>query len=340
LSRQKQGGGVTALVFDIGGENARAALSDDRHRTLKALGWRGTLTLARQAEPIAAFEALLREISEELRAQSVERVCLGVPGPVTNGVVKRLPTILGEDLVDIDLVAVARRLWPQADLWICNELTSTGFAKLAAGWNSFFVMTCGSGIGGKLFIEGRPQIGRTGSGGEIGHWRVPGAPDLACDCGGRGHLGAFASGRGALRYAQHKARLEPGAFRASSLSSCVPRLEEITNEALVRQFHAADAWTVSIVRDVSRAIGGTLALIHLSSGVERFFITGGFAAALGPGFASLIAGEAAAAMWCTGLDWSEAIEVADSKTEWGLLGALEYMRRARPTFELAKVVTT
>ena len=232
------------------------------------------------------------------------------------------------------------RLWPRADLWICNEITSTGCAKLAAGWSSFFVMTCGSGIGGKLFIDGRPQIGRTGSGGEIGHWRVPGAPDLPCDCGGRGHLGAIASGRGALRYAQHKARLEAEAFRASALSACVGRAEEITNEALVWHFHAGDAWTVCIVADVARAIGSALALIHLASGVERFLITGGFASALGRGLADLVAGAAAASAWHTGVDWTEAIEVADSGTEWGLLGALEYMRRTEPVFASAKVEAT
>jgi predicted NBD/HSP70 family sugar kinase len=331
---------MTALVFDIGGQNARAALSDERHRSLKAFGWRSTLGLARKADPIAAFTALLREMTEELLAQSVERVCLGVPGPVVNGIVSRLPTILGEDLVDIDLVALAPRLWPRADLWVCNEITSTGCAKLAAGWNSFFVMTCGSGIGGKLFIDGRPQIGRTGCGGEIGHWRVPGAPDLPCDCGGRGHLGAIASGRGALRYARHKARSEPEAFRASALSACVGGVEGITNEALVRHFHAADAWTVSVVAEVARALGSALALIHLASGVERFLITGGFASALGPGLADLIAEEAAAAAWHTGLDWTGSIEVADSGTEWGLLGALEYIRRTEPVFASAKVVTT
>ncbi|WP_425276287.1 ROK family protein [Streptomyces carpinensis] len=51
----------------------------------------------------------------------------------------------------------------------------------------------GTGVGGALWAGGRLFAGPHGAAGEIGH--IPGFGDLACTCGGRGHLETLASGR-------------------------------------------------------------------------------------------------------------------------------------------------
>ena len=58
------------------------------------------------------------------------------------------------------------------------------------------IVTVGSGVGHKVFLQGLPVAGVNGRGGEIGHLRVDWAADaIRCDCGGSGHVGGLASGR-------------------------------------------------------------------------------------------------------------------------------------------------
>src|SRR5207253_5772742 len=110
-------------------------------------------------------------------------------------------------------------LWPGRPVLAVNDLTAAGARYVDLGHRDFGVLTLGSGVGGKLFVDGRPLLGSAGYGGEIGHWRVPGAPPIACDCGGIGHLSALASGRGIVRLARWRADRDPDGFEASGLAS-------------------------------------------------------------------------------------------------------------------------
>ncbi|MBO4254295.1 ROK family protein, partial [Streptomyces griseorubiginosus] len=66
-------------------------------------------------------------------------------------------------------------------------------------------MTLGTGVGGALWLKGALYDGSGGAAGEIGH--VPGFGELACTCGGRGHLETLASGRSiAARYRERTGR--------------------------------------------------------------------------------------------------------------------------------------
>ena len=323
---------MRTLVFDIGGENARAALSDSKGENLVRFAWRGTGSLNAEANPIQAFEAMLRDISEELGASMVARICLGVPGPVHDGIVRRLPTILGESVVNFDVVEMARRLWPKSAIWVCNELTSAGFEKVGSGWSDFLVITLGSGIGSKIFINGHPMLGERGFGGEIGHWRVPGAPEIRCDCGGRGHFAGLASGRGALQYLRYQAEHQLATYSRSGLGRDCPRPSDISSFQIVKHFLEGDDWTMAAMDKVAKIVGDAFGLLHLSVGIEKFFVTGGFGSALGSTFGQIIARHAEAGTWSTGIDWRSAVEIVDPKTEIGLLGALQYVTRVAPDF--------
>ena len=82
---------------------------------------------------------------------------------------------------------------------VLNDLAAAGFRYVAEGLSDFAIVTVGSGVGHKVFLGGRPLAGVNGRGGEIGHLRVDFSADaLACDCGGFGHVGGLASGRGAV----------------------------------------------------------------------------------------------------------------------------------------------
>lgn len=75
----------------------------------------------------------------------------------------------------------------------------------AEGEPNVLGMTLGTGVGGALWLDGALRSGPHGAAGEVGH--IPGFGDIACSCGGRGHLETLASGRAiAARYADRAGR--------------------------------------------------------------------------------------------------------------------------------------
>ena len=307
---------TAVLVFDLGGTQLRAGWFEDG--ALLRVARMSSDVVRSGDDPAAALAGALEALAGEVGARSPGAVSLAVPGPVHDGVVLRMPSLLGAEFRGgIDFGEMARRLWPGPPIYVCNDLTAAGQRYVAAGHRDFGVLTLGSGVGGKLFIEGRPLLGRRGYGGEIGHWRVPGAPLVACDCGGFGHLSALASGRGAVRLARWRAAEDPPAFAAARLGSA----DALTPEALVAAFHAGDPWARASIAASAEHLGAALAACALAAGLELFFLTGGFAVAAGEPFRALTAVAAARHAWSIGPDWDSMLRLAAPDEEPGLIGA-------------------
>lgn len=274
------------------------------------------------SDHLAILEQTLGRLGAEVGGLAAAAVVLAVPGPVRGGTVDRLPTFLGTRLDQgLDFAALGRRIWPATMIGVCNDLTAAGYHFVGEGFRDFLVVNLGSGVGSKLFVDGRPLLGALGHGGEIGHWRVPGARPLPCECGGEGHLGALASGRGALKLAQTVAEDAPDAFRASAAGRlCEAGGTALTTQTLVKALHLGDPWTKGVLQISATALGGALALCHLMTGTETFFFTGGFAAVCGEPLRQMIWRAAEAGGWPTGLDWRRAVIFSDPEIEHGLTG--------------------
>ncbi|WP_052413525.1 ROK family protein [Streptomyces glaucescens] len=155
------------------------------------------------------------------------------------------------------------------------------------------MVTVSSGVGNKVFRRGEVLLPEDGRGGEIGHLRVDFAADAPwCDCGERGHLGAVASGRGALRAASVLARRFPGSFARSALSAaCGGDPERLSAQQVAAGVRSHDAFAVRAVTPGVRHLARTLAVLHTALGVGRFIVMGGFARAAGPPYLRLLGTE-------------------------------------------------
>ena len=205
---------MAILVFDIGGTRTRAGLFDARHSTLLR-----SVTAATPNHldlPQSSFEQLRQELlslmcrlgAELVDPDAVTEIDVAFAGPIDPaGDVLAAPTIwgahqtspypLGEDMA---------RAWPGARVKVINDVTAAGYRYLRSSEEEFCIVTVSSGIGNKVFANGRALVGRNGSGGELGHLRVDDSASApVCECGGRGHLGAVSSGRAVLAYARKHA---------------------------------------------------------------------------------------------------------------------------------------
>jgi predicted NBD/HSP70 family sugar kinase len=331
-ARTKREGHGLFLVFDIGGTTLRGGVFDAASGGL----------VARTAIPSAEFgvargspaqlvgrlvqrlDALARALAGD-RLEEVDGAVVGFPGPMTDdGTVLAAPTLWPRRTVDpFPLRDLLAAVWRERTVTVINDVTAAAHAYAAPGRSTFCVLSVSSGIGHKVFVDGRPLTGPFGRGGEVGHVVVDRSEDAAeCECGERGHLGALASGRGMREAARRRAREEPAPFAASKLgrrSGGDP--DAVSAELLAACFRDRDPWSTGIVRAGAAHLGWVLALIHGVVGIEDFVIIGGFANALGPGFCAELGRAAARSCWSLGADWSRMVELGRLGDDAGLIGA-------------------
>jgi glucokinase len=316
----------TVLVIEVGGTNLRAArfdlmdhaLSDRVHAASPNIFGDG----GRRDARVTLFRSLRAIGDDALRGGTPDVVAVAFPGPLApGGVALAAPTVLGRG-VALPVRRECEALWPDASVFVLNDMTAAGYRYAHRGLRDFCIVTVGSGVGHKVFADGEPLLGRGGRGGEIGHLRVDWHPDApVCDCGGRGHVGSIASGRGVVRAARVAAVHDPAGFGASALAAASPDPSRIDSRALAEAFGTDDTWTHALVASSVRPLGQALAAIHLAVGVERFVLVGGFAFALGEPYRSMLADAADASSWELGFGWDEAVTFGLQDDDQGMIGA-------------------
>jgi C7-cyclitol 7-kinase len=339
-------GAKRCLVFDVGGTSIRAGLFEAHGNTLRNAVRRPTPShwMSRAGTAAEIEASVLREL--ESLGQCVcggdapDVVVVAFAGPVDpHGVVYTAPTVHGAAGFGAFRPAEALAgAWPAAEIRVLNDVTAAGYFYRRDAHEDFCIVTVSSGIGHKLFISGCPVTGPAGRGGEIGHWVVderPGA--LVCECGGQGHLGAIASGRGALMTARARAVHDAEAFRRSALAAEGYTAESLDNEALATAFLAGDVWAERVIEYGAEFLGAALAAIHLMAGVERFVIVGGFGLALDEPYRRLLVRAAASRCWDLGQHWDTMIEMGERGDHPALIGAGLFASGVKPLIRGAGV---
>jgi glucokinase len=254
----------------------------------------------------------------------ISSVAVSFPGPIdVERRVRAAPPLwgaLGE--YPFDLERALADAWPGTDVAILNDVTAAGYRYVGEAGADFAIVAVSTGIGSKLFVAGRPLLGARGQGGEIGHLRVDMSSDAApCDCGGRGHLAALASGRGVLARAREAAGRAPDEFLRSSLGeSTGGDPTRLSAETIAVAYRAGDAWAAARVAAAAQALAGTFATIHLAAGVDRFVLIGGFAIGLGPTFCNAVQSAASERCW-RGESGDVTVTLGQSDGRCALVGA-------------------
>lgn len=288
--------------FDIGGTNLRAAtvlieggnariLDQTRRATPSHLLIPDMPAASRLADVLDFVSDYARDAQARHHADAV---AAAFPGPVDQlGRVVALPTMWGvggQALCPIDLAVALRERLPGMQVRVCNDVSAAGY-RFAVSTPDFALFTLGSGVGLKVFVGGEPQVGPHGQGGELTHMVFdPSATAPVCDCGGRGHLGALASGRAWQR-----------------------RLGEGTAD----------------VHDFAEPLARAVAMLHFALGLECFLFAGGLAEALGEPLRQAIVARLPEQGWQIGQDWNAMVRLAPADDAHALLGgALSFARRA------------
>ncbi|MFG2501130.1 ROK family protein [Streptomyces sp. NPDC048441] len=270
-------------------------------------------------------EQIVREVTRHTADLAPRPVGVAFAGPITaDGLVLAAPTVWGRRGDPLPLGGLlTQRLGTPAV--VVNDLTAAAWRYAATEPEPFCLLTVSSGIGNKVFRDGDVLLDAAGHGGELGHWVCDPSPDAPlCDCGGRGHLGAIASGRGVLAAARRAAVADPVGFAGSRLAAlCAGHAGRIENPPLAKALTEGDPFSTGVLRAALVHLAQAVCAVFTSVGVCRYIVVGGFALAVGERYRQLLV-EELVRQGCFGLtpdriDAMVALGAADD--DHGLIGA-------------------
>lgn len=324
------------IVLDVGGTNSRIGrfeplsgrLSDvQRFPTPNHLRLTGASVDEIQVVLIAELAARIGGQNRDDRAIAVS---IAVAGPVNAaGEVVTAPTIWGRSGAPLPL---AERVAPRVGLpvYVMNDVTAAAWRFSRDEQEPFCVITISSGIGNKVFRNGEVLFGPNGEGGEIGHYRCdPSEGALPCDCGGFGHLGGIASGRGIVQLARRMAEENPGAFATSVLAAVSGDADKMTSHHIAEAVRGRDAFALGVLQRSLAFLASAIVAIYTAIGIRRFILVGGFAWAIGDAYVEHLLTELQR-IGCFGLgeeDLARMVRLGPADDECGLIGAGMHLDR-------------
>jgi predicted NBD/HSP70 family sugar kinase len=289
----------TALVFDLGGTHLRCACFT-RERELANFTQERIGSFRDGLSPSAIWDEVLKKIvgyvsNSASLVESVAPLAISFPGPLhEDGRIVNAPTVTGLDEKVPDILGeLARRT--SREVYLLNDVSAAAlYLARQSPWERFTVVTISSGIGSKVCCRSSGKITLFDKGpyaGEIGHLSVD-ESEMApvCDCGGKGHLGAIASGRGVELLARREAQADSAAF---SRSLCYLEFgataDTLNNEDhLVPSIRKRDDWALNVLEQACRPLSQVLNSVVLALGLQGIFIIGGFACSIGPIYPELL----------------------------------------------------
>ncbi|WP_405774060.1 ROK family protein [Streptomyces sp. NBC_01538] len=303
------------VVADLGGTTlriGRIAEGGDRVEAVRRTATQG-LGRCRELSAQELQDRVVEQLARELEAylatpEGADANAVGVSfaGPMAkDGTVLAGPTLWGGPAAPLPIADILNRRLT-VPVVVANDITAAAWRYASTEPDPFCLITISSGIGHKVFRNGEVLISDSGHGGEIGHWRVDPREDaVPCECGGRGHLGGIASGRGVLTAARRAASADPAGFAGSALAESAHGTPDgITNEALARAVRADDVFATRLLRGCLLPLAMAVNCVFTSIGVRRYLFIGGFAVAVGPRFITLL-GDELTKLGCFGLDEEE-----------------------------------
>jgi glucokinase len=179
-----------AIGVDMGGTKMAAGLVERRGRIVKEA--RALTPKGGAFGVIDQLIDLIVQVSADMHGADIAGIGIGLPAQVDFfRQTVEFATNVPLSGLDVRALIMSRLKHP---VTIDNDVHTAALGEFrygaAQGARDWVMITVGTGVGGGMFIEGRPYRGFRGMGGEIGHMVVEldGRP---CPCGGRGHLEAY-----------------------------------------------------------------------------------------------------------------------------------------------------
>ena len=266
-----------AIGVDLGGTNLRVAVVEEQGTLLEKVTI-STKLLRTPERLVSAMCENIEELAGRFRPSGrLHGIGVGIPGIIDlhTGVLRESPNLPGWHDYPIR-EEIERRLGARVILENDANVAAMGEFWLGAGrgFDSMFMFTLGTGIGGGIILDGAIWHGMTGMAGEPGHMTFdPDGPP--CACGNNGCLEQFAGANGVLRMAREAIN----AGRAPELARTERENGGLTPKLVYQLSTQGDEVARGIYRTASKALGTAIAAMINALNLPLFVVGGGVAGA-------------------------------------------------------------
>jgi glucokinase len=269
---RRRPGVKTVIGIDLGGTYIKAGVVDESGEVHHTGRWPSSESCA-TAEGVAQT---LADIIASLRPHGdAVAVGIGIAGLVDSrrGVVRESPNF--PTWSNLRLVERLAEQGVGLPIAIDNDAHTIALGEAEAGsaqgYDSFLLLTLGTGVGGAIVLDGDVWRGRDGFAGELGHIVVQ-PEGHRCGCGGRGCLEQYASLQGLRHFVAANAIDIDGAeelLRSPDLGARLATRARAGDPAAIECFQQLGYW-------LGLGLSGLLNALN----VGRVVLSGGIARAL------------------------------------------------------------
>lgn len=267
------------MGIDIGGTSVKIALFDLTGLMLDQ--WSIPTNTANGGSEIP--NEIIHSIKERMveagqRLEEIMGIGIGVPGPVTDEVVKRAVNLGWTNFPLKQLIEQGLNI----PVSLLNDANAAALGELWKGSNelvrNLVFVTIGTGVGGGIIVDGKILNGAHASGGEIGHIPVQAAEERTCGCGNTNCLECYGSANGMVKTMNHlsKNQVVSNTKEIFELIQAGDKIAKATLDNTIDYLARAIAGIVNTLDPEEVVIGGgvseagPLFLIPLKAAIESY----------------------------------------------------------------------
>ena len=273
-----------AVGVDLGGTNIKIGLVSQSGKIVKRVS---VATEAKKGprRVICNIKEGIRELLTGVN-QQVEGIGIGCPGIVNAkmGTVENPPNFQGWKKVN---VGRPLSMEFEKDIFVENDANAAAIGELIFGsgkkFNSFVMITLGTGVGGGIIINRKLYHGDFGAAGEIGHITID-YKGPKCNCGSFGCIEAYVGNQYLQKRVWEKLKHHP----RSILNKLIEKNYDLLTPHKIKQAaDKGDKFAMSVIDDLGVKLGAAFASVSNLIDVSTFIIGGGVAGFGKPLFSSI-----------------------------------------------------
>ncbi|MBZ0199019.1 MAG: ROK family protein [Ignavibacteriaceae bacterium] len=260
-----------AIGIDLGGTYIKLGIVTDSGKIVKKV----VVDTMAQKGPDVIIAQIKKGIKELLDGNKLKIHAIGVgcPGVISTkrGTVENPPNLPGWDRVN--LVKILEKATGKK-VYIENDANAAAIGEYMFGagkkYNSFVMITLGTGVGGGIILKRKIYRGEFGAAGEIGHITID-YKGPKCNCGSYGCIETYIGNH----YLVDRIKKELSG-RKSIIKKLVHNdLTKLTPKTICEAAKAGDSFAQEVVKEMGVYLGAALASISNVLDIGIFIIGGG-----------------------------------------------------------------
>jgi len=264
-----------ALGVDIGGTNIKLGIVSEKGEIILS----SLVPTNRKGGPEEVISQLKKGIAEIIFENEIkiEGIGIGAAGSVSSqkGTVSNPPNVPGWKVINI--VEIIKEEF-NIPVFIDNDANAAAIGEMLYGagkfFNSFALVTLGTGVGGGLILNRRIYQGDTGAAGEIGHISVDHNGRM-CNCGSKGCVEAYVGNH----YLMDIVKEELAEHQGSKILDIINKNTDLLTPKIINEAASSgDEYALQIIERVGFYVGVALSSVGNLLDVDTFIIGGGVSA--------------------------------------------------------------